>query len=394
MLLSGPFSVWSVCEEWLVQLMQRFERFRPHSLARIRVLAELGLLAAALIWGFNFILVKMAIGHMPPVYYVGLRFLVGAVFLLPFSWGQMKRLDRHGWVIGVGVGVLLFGGFVLQTVGLSSTSPGVSGFLTGLYVIMVPIILGLATGRWPSPMVGVGVVVVVAGFAILSLYGHLTFGWGEIFTLLATIFWAFHILGVAYGSTRLGALAFVQLQLTTCAVLSLAGSFIFEGPALFPGWAATGAVSLDRDHGQSGGLRADGRRPALHPADPRGADHEPGGGLRADLLDHRRLRHAHRQDSSRVCRGVRRNRHWPASAPKRSRSSRPSRPRRRPRDRAGRLPGRASNADLVPRDRRRWQLSAGRPYPARRDERRRSSHPGCTPEDTPAEIRVCQKHGC
>ncbi len=242
MLLSGPFPVPSIPEEQPVQLKQRFERLRPHGTAQVRLLAEFGLLAAALIWGFNFILVKMAIGHMPPVYYVGLRFLVGAVFLLPFSWGQMKRLDRQGWVIGIGVGILLFGGFVLQTVGLSSTSPGVSGFLTGLYVIMVPIILGLATGRWPSPMVGVGVVVVVAGFAILSLYGDLSFGWGEIFTLLATIFWAFHILGVAYGSTRLGALAFVQLQLTTCAVLSLAGSFIFEGPALFPGWAATGAV--------------------------------------------------------------------------------------------------------------------------------------------------------
>ena len=147
----------------------------------------------------------MAIGHMPPVYYVGLRFLVGAVFLLPFSWKQMRRLDRQGWLIGIGVGVLLFGGFVLQTIGLSTTSPGVSGFLTSLYVIMVPIFIGLATGRWPSPMVGVGVVVVVGGFAVLlSLYGHLAFGWGEIFTLLATIFWALHILGVAYGSTPAG----------------------------------------------------------------------------------------------------------------------------------------------------------------------------------------------
>ena len=205
-------------------------------------MAEFGLVGAALIWGFNFILVKMAIGHMPPVYYVGLRFLVGSLFLLPFSWKQMKRLDRPGWLIGLWVGVLLFGGFVLQTVGLRSTSPGVSGFLTSLYVIMVPIFIGLATGRWPSPMVGVGVVVVVGGFAVLSLYGHLTFGWGEIFTILATIFWALHILGVSYGSTRLGALAFVQLQLTTCAVLSLIGSFIFERPALFPGWDATGAI--------------------------------------------------------------------------------------------------------------------------------------------------------
>ena len=225
-----------------MRVTQRIERLRPHDPARVRLLAEFGLVAAALIWGFNFILVKMAVDQMPPIYYVGLRFLVGSIFLLPFSYRQMKALDRQGWLIGIGVGVLLFGGFILQTVGLVSTSPGVSGFLTSLYVIMVPIFIGLATGRWPSPMVGVGVVVVVAGFAVLSLYGDLSFGWGEIFTLLATIFWALHILGVAYGSTRLGALAFVQLQLTICAVLSLAGAFIFERPDPFPGWAPTGAV--------------------------------------------------------------------------------------------------------------------------------------------------------
>jgi drug/metabolite transporter (DMT)-like permease len=225
-----------------VRVTQRIERLRPHDPARVRLLAEFGLVAAALIWGFNFILVKMAVDQMPPIYYVGLRFLVGSIFLLPFSYRQMKALDRQGWLIGIWVGVLLFGGFILQTVGLVSTSPGVSGFLTSLYVIMVPIFIGLATGRWPSPMVGVGVVVVVAGFAVLSLYGDLSFGWGEIFTLLATIFWALHILGVAYGSTRLGALAFVQLQLTICALLSLAGAFIFERPDPFPGWAPTGAV--------------------------------------------------------------------------------------------------------------------------------------------------------
>jgi drug/metabolite transporter (DMT)-like permease len=102
--------------------------------------------------------------------------------------------------------------------------------------------LGLFTGRWPSPMVGVGVVVVAGGFAVLSLYGELAFGWGEVFTVLATIFWALHILGVGYGSSRISAIAFVQLQLTVCAVLSLAGSFAFEQPDLFPAWGATGAV--------------------------------------------------------------------------------------------------------------------------------------------------------
>jgi drug/metabolite transporter (DMT)-like permease len=217
-------------------------KLRPHTPAQLKLYAEFGLVLAALIWGFNFILVKLAVGQMPPVYYVGLRFLVGSIFLLPFSWKQLRALDRRGWLSGRGVGALLFGGFALQTIGLTSTSPGVSGFLTSLYVIMVPIFIGLATGRWPSFMVGVGVVVVVGGFAVLSLYGHLAFGWGEIWTLLATIFWAFHILGVAYGSNRLGSLAFVQLQLTTCAVLSLIGAFAFEHPPLFPGWQPVGAI--------------------------------------------------------------------------------------------------------------------------------------------------------
>ncbi len=210
--------------------------------SRVRLLAETGLVIAAIIWGGNFVLVKYAMGEMPPLYYLGLRFLVGAVLLLPFSFRRLRRLNRVGWMIGCGVGVLLFAGFVLQTIGLQSTSPGVSGFLTGLYVIMVPLILGLFTGRWPSPMVGVGVAVVAGGLAVISLYGELSFGWGEVFTLLATIFWALHILGVGYGSGRLSAMAFVQLQLTVCAVLSLAGSFAFEQPVLFPGWGAMATV--------------------------------------------------------------------------------------------------------------------------------------------------------
>ena len=214
----------------------------PGGTRRVSLLAEIGLGAAGIIWGGNFVLVKFAMEHMPPLYYLGLRFAVGAVLLAPFSVGRLKRLDRRGWLLGCGIGVLLFAGFVLQTVGLQTTSPGVSGFLTSLYVIMVPIILGLFTGRWPSPMVGVGVVIVAGGLAVISLYGRLGFGWGEVFTLLATVFWALHILGVGYAASRISAIAFVQLQLSTCALLSLASSFAIERPPLFPGWGATGAV--------------------------------------------------------------------------------------------------------------------------------------------------------
>jgi drug/metabolite transporter (DMT)-like permease len=208
----------------------------------VRLLAEIALGMAGIIWGANFLLVKLALEDMSPLYYLGLRFLVASVLLAPLGIGRLRRLNRRGWLIGCGLGVLLFAGFVLQTIGLRSTSPGVSGFLTSLYVIMVPILLGLSTGRWPSPLVGLGVVVVVGGLALLTLYGKLGFGWGEILTVIATIFWALHILGVDYASTRISAIALVQLQMTVCAVLSLAGAFIFERPALFPGWEATGIV--------------------------------------------------------------------------------------------------------------------------------------------------------
>jgi drug/metabolite transporter (DMT)-like permease len=217
-------------------------RFALAGSGRVRALAELALAVTGLIWGANFVLVKMALEDMPPLYYLGLRFLTAAVLLAPLGISRLRRLNRREWLVGCGIGVLLFIGFVLQTIGLRTTSPGISGFLTSLYVIMVPIILGLFLGRWPSPMVGVGVVVVVGGLALLSLYGTFTLNLGEILTLLATVFWALHILMIDYASNRISAIALVQLQMTVCAVLCLACAFIFEQPEVFPGWRNTGIV--------------------------------------------------------------------------------------------------------------------------------------------------------
>jgi drug/metabolite transporter (DMT)-like permease len=209
---------------------------------RVRLFAELGLALAGVVWGVNFVLMKVAVERMPPIYYLGLRFLVGTVVLAPFCIGRLRRLDRRGWLLGMVLGVLLFGGFVLQTTGIKTVSPGVSGFITSIYVVMVPLMLGLFTRRWPAPLVWVGIATVMGGLAVLSIYGKVGFGWGEGLTLLANIFWALHILLVGYACLRYSAMALVALQLGVCAVLSLVTSFAWEQPALFPGWEATGAV--------------------------------------------------------------------------------------------------------------------------------------------------------
>ena len=224
--------------------LPRLSLDKPRSAVRthIRLLAEIGLAFAGVVWGVNFVLVKVAIERMPPFYYLGLRFLVGAIVMAPFCVGRLRRMEKRGWLVGAGLGALLFGGFALQTVGLQTTSPGMSGFLTSVYVVIVPLILGLVVGRWPSPLVWTGVGLVMGGLAVLSLYGRVGFGWGEGLTLLANIFWALHILGVGYACTRYSAMALVQLQFVVCAVLALATAFAFERPELFPGWEAMGAV--------------------------------------------------------------------------------------------------------------------------------------------------------
>ncbi len=209
---------------------------------RIRVLAELGLALAGIIWGVNFTLVKGAVEQMPPVYYLGLRFLVAALVMAPFCMGRLRRLERRGWLLGFGLGALLFCGFVLQTAALKTVSPGISGFLTSVYVVLVPLMVGLGRKTWPSLMVWLGIAVVMAGMAVLSIYGSLHFGWGETLTLIASFFWAFHIVVVGYACTRYDVTALVMLQLATCAVLCLITSFAWEHPVLFPGWGPLGVI--------------------------------------------------------------------------------------------------------------------------------------------------------
>ncbi len=204
--------------------------------------AEIGLALAGIIWGVNFTLVKTAIGHMPPVYYLGLRFAVATIVMMPFCVRRLRGLDRRGWLLGTGLGALLFGGFVLQTVALNTVSPGVSGFLTGVYVVLVPLIIGVVRRRWPSLLVWLGIAVVMGGMAALSLYGRMAFGTGEMLTLFGSVFWALHIVVVGYACTRYDVTALVMLQMAACAALCLVTGLAWEQPTLFPGWDAMGVI--------------------------------------------------------------------------------------------------------------------------------------------------------
>ena len=246
---------------------------------------------AGVIWGANFVLVKLALEHMSPLYYLGLRFLVGAVLLAPFSVGRLAAA-RPAWSGSSDAGSECFSssGSFCRRSGCSPFRPVSRASSPICTCSWCRSSLGLATGRWPSPLVWRGRDRGRRRFGGTLALRQLGFGVGEILTLVGD-----HLLGGAHPggghmSSRMSAIALVQLQLTVCAVLSLASAFIFEHPTLFPVGRRPARCS-GRASWAAWSPTCSWPRATVHAAHPGRGAHEPRGGLRADRLHHLGLRH-------------------------------------------------------------------------------------------------------
>lgn len=128
----------------------------------------LALVVVTAIWGYTFVPVQEAIAVYPLFTFLAVRFAISAVVLAPFAWGPLRRLPRAGYFAGVGAGCLLAAAYALQTAGLDLTTVSSTGFITGLYVVLTPL-LALAFFRTPVPaMAWAGVVLSLAGLLMLS----------------------------------------------------------------------------------------------------------------------------------------------------------------------------------------------------------------------------------
>jgi len=138
--------------------------------------ADLLLLITAAIWGFAFVAQRMGMDSMGPFTFNAIRFSLGALILLPLSLIQTRRGNHHRlksvfknyrWPIVV-TGLILFGGASLQQIGLVGTTAGKAGFITGLYVILVPL-LALFWGSQTHIAHWAGAVLAVVGLYLLSV---------------------------------------------------------------------------------------------------------------------------------------------------------------------------------------------------------------------------------
>ena len=196
------------------------------------------LLLAAVIWGFAFVAQRVGMDYVGPFGFNGVRFALGCLVLLPFLFRNGMRDDHaspRGPALfslpslggGLLAGLVLFCGASFQQVALVYTTAGNAGFITGLYVVLVPII-GIALGHRTRAGTWIGAGLAGAGLYLLSVVEQFTISPGDLLVLIGAFFWAGHVHLIGWLSPRQDPLKIAFLQFATCAVLSLTTSTAIE----------------------------------------------------------------------------------------------------------------------------------------------------------------------
>lgn len=203
-----------------------------------RLQANLLLMAAAIIWGTTFVVQQVGTGSLGPISFTAARFLLGALIVLPLALRQFntvscnsRPLKTTDWLWFLATGGALFTAAVLQQVGILNTTVTNAGFLTALYVPLVPF-LGLLIMRhrvhwsiWPAAAA------CLTGTYLLSGAYSLALGAGDLWVIASAFFWAVHVLLVGYVVMKTHApLVLAVAQFLTCGILGLLAGILLEAP--------------------------------------------------------------------------------------------------------------------------------------------------------------------
>lgn len=182
-------------------------------------LATGAILLVTAIWGSTFFIIKDAVGRVDPVDFLAVRFLIGALVPAVIFLRQLRRLNWRQWGIGLGLGGLYGLAQIAQTIGLQTTAASASGFLTGTYVVLTPLILWAMFRVRPRPVTWVSVALAMGGIAALSLTGLTGIGKGEALTLLGAALYALHIVVLDRFSRAMDSVSLAVVQLVGVAVV-------------------------------------------------------------------------------------------------------------------------------------------------------------------------------
>jgi len=197
--------------------------------------SDLLLLITAMIWGFAFVAQRVGMKYVGPFTFNGVRFFLGCLPLLPILLRNRKKAppeipfsSKTVLLGGMLAGLILFSGASLQQVGIVYTTAGKAGFITGLYVVIVPILGLLWRDKTTHPGTWAGAILAAVGMYFLSVTREFTISLGDLLVLFSAFLWAAHVQFVGWLSPRTGATRLAVVQYGVCGGLSLLVALVTE----------------------------------------------------------------------------------------------------------------------------------------------------------------------
>jgi drug/metabolite transporter (DMT)-like permease len=224
-----------------------------------QLISSLLLSLAAIIWGFAFVAQKVGMEFIGPFLFNGIRFIMGSLILVPIVIYMKSKKDnsvksdkKNNYYFGLILGTILFLASSAQQIGMVSTTAGNAGFITGLYVIFVPI-FGIILKQIVPKIIWPAAAMAIAGLYLLSVKEGFTMSVGDVWVSISAILWAVHVLLVSHLSKQIDPVFLALQQFIVCGVLSLITAFSFEivninsiflawGPLLYGGILSVGVA--------------------------------------------------------------------------------------------------------------------------------------------------------
>ncbi len=173
---------------------------------KMNLIGQALLLAATLVWGTSFVILKDTISEVPPMFVIAIRFLVAGIVLALFFIKKLKSVSKRSLLRGVIVGLFLAAAYVTQTYGLMNTTPGKNAFLTSSYVVMCPFMLWILFKKKPTVKNIVSAAICIVGIGLIALSGEQQSGTssllGDGLTLVSAVFFGLQIVFIAHFQSK------------------------------------------------------------------------------------------------------------------------------------------------------------------------------------------------
>jgi len=200
------------------------------NLKRREYTADASLMLISLIWGSTFIVIKKSIDSFDPISFVSVRFIIASAVMLIISANRLNKIDKALLKDGTILGLALFAIYFFQTLALKFSPATEVGFLTGLYVLFVPVLSTIFLKKSPHLFSWIGVIFSSAGMVMITMADSVNVSTGQVFAILNAFFIGVQIILTDKYSRKYDVILLTTMQLTVVAICSTIYSLAFESP--------------------------------------------------------------------------------------------------------------------------------------------------------------------